>query len=309
MDNSIIISQLEVNLKDQGFSMTTCPIERLYDLKQDFEGPLKNGLISSSFFQERLSNFKLSPLDYREGLKSIIVTAAPQLPQMTIYQYQGKEHRCIVPPTYTDQTDKIIEKIIIDIIGSYNFSIFPALIPVKITAVRTGLTKYGRNNITYCNSMGSYFRLKAFMTDLPVDENMWHEFELMPQCNNCQACLRSCPTSAIRADRILLQADKCLTYFNEKMEEFPIWIKKSWHNSLIGCMRCQIVCPVNKKLNLHTDNAVKFSEEETEKLLNARDGQALPDSVLTKLRRLSLSEDWQLVARNLSVLLAQISGI
>jgi epoxyqueuosine reductase len=304
MENSIILSQLEVNLKDQGFSITTCPIEHLHDLKQDLEAPLKNGSIRNDFFQESLSNFKLSPDDYREGLKSIIVTAAPQLPQVTIFWYQGEEHRYPVPPTYTDQTDKIIEKIIIDTIGSYNFSISPALIPVKIAAVRTGLAKYGRNNITYCNGMGSYYRLKAFMTDLPVDENQWHEFELMPQCKNCQACLRSCPTGAIRADRILLQSDRCLTYFNEKIEEFPIWVEKSWHNSLIGCMDCQIVCPVNKKFGINQDNKVEFSEEETEKLLNARDEQGLPDSVLTKLHGLGLGEDWQLVARNLKVMLA-----
>jgi epoxyqueuosine reductase len=302
MEN-IIINQLEEKLNDQGFSITTCPIERLYDLKQDLEAPLKNGLISNNFFQECLSNFKLSPHDYREGLKSIMVTAAPQLPQVTIFQYQGKEHRCPVPPTYTNQTDKIIEKIVVDTIGPDNFSLSPALIPVKIAAVRTGLAKYGRNNITYCNGMGSYFRLKAFLTDLPVVENQWHDFELMPQCKNCQACLRSCPTGAIKAERILLQSDRCLTYFNEKIDKFPAWIEKSWHNSLIGCMDCQIVCPVNKTLGIPQDNKVEFSEEETEKLINARAERDLPDSVLTKLHGLSLGEDWQLVARNLRVLL------
>jgi epoxyqueuosine reductase len=304
MEKSMIISQLEANLKDQGFSITTCPIERLHDLKHDLEKPLKNGLIGNDFFQERLSNFKLSPHDYREGLKSIIVTAAPQLPQVTIFWYHGKKHRYPVPPTYTNQTDKIIEKIIIDAIGSYNFGIYPVLIPVKIAAVRTGLAKYGRNNITYCNGMGSYFRLKAFITDLPADKNPWHEFELMPQCKSCKACLRSCPTGAIRADRMLLQSDRCLTYFNEKIEEFPIWVEKSWHNSLVGCMDCQIVCPVNKKFNIHQDSKVEFCEEETEKLINARDEQDLPDSVLARLHGLSLGEDWQIVARNLKVMLA-----
>jgi epoxyqueuosine reductase len=304
MESSVIISHLEANLKDKGFSMATCPIERLYDLKQDLEAPLKNGLISTDFFRECLSRFKLSPHDYREGLKSIIVTAAPQPPQLTTFRHQGKEQRYPVPPTYTDRTDKIIEKIMVDTIGPYNFNLTPALIPVKIAAVRTGLAKYGRNNITYCNGMGSYFRLKAFMTDLPVAGNRWHEFELVPPCKNCQACLRSCPTGAIKADPILLQSDRCLTYFNENIKEFPTWVKKSWHNSLIGCMRCQIVCPLNHGLNTHTDSAVKFSEEETEKLLSARDEQALPDSVLTKLRGLSLDEDWQIVARNLRVMLA-----
>lgn len=303
MENSTLIKKLEKNLKDQGFSITTCPIERLYDLKQDLEAPLKNGLIGNNFFQERLSFFRLSPQDYPKGLKSIIIAAAPQSQQETVFWYHEQEHGYPVPPTYSDRTDKTIEKIIIDTIGPHDFSIFPALIPVKIAAVRTGLAKYLRNNLTYCNGMGSYFRLKAFLTDLPVYENQWHEFELMSQCESCKACLQSCPTGAIKAERILLQSDRCLSYFNEKVEEFPIWVEKSWHNSLIGCMDCQNVCPVNKKIKIHPNNKVEFLEEETEKLLNARDEKDLPDSVLAKLHGLSLGEDWKIVARNLKVML------
>jgi epoxyqueuosine reductase QueG len=84
METSTIIKQLETNLKDQGFSVTTCPIGRLDDLKQDLEAPFKRGLIGDDFFQERLSYLKLSPYDYREGLKSIIIAAAPQPPQDTV---------------------------------------------------------------------------------------------------------------------------------------------------------------------------------------------------------------------------------
>jgi len=303
METSAIIKQLETNLKDRGFPAKTCSIERLNDLKKDLEAPLKKGLIGKDFFQERLSFFKLSPDDYRAGLKSIIITAAPQPPQETVFYYQGRGHRYPVPPTYSDQTDKIVEKHIIDTINRHNFSIFPALIPVKIAAVRAGLAKYGRNNITYCNGTGSYFRLKAFLSDLPVNEDLWHEFEVMPQCKRCEACLRSCPTGAIRADRILLQSDRCLTYLNERPGEFPKWVEKSWHNSLIGCMHCQTVCPMNKKINIHPDTTVEFREEETRKLLDARDERALPDSVMIKLNKLSLGEDWQLVARNLQVML------
>jgi epoxyqueuosine reductase len=304
MEKSALIKQLKKELDRRGFPVTICSIGRLDDLRRDLETPLKNGLIGNEFFRERLSFFKLSPQDYREGLKSIIVAAAPQSQQQAVFWYRGQPHRYPVPPTYSDRTDKIIEKIITDTIGPPGFSLFPALIPKKIAAVRTGLAKYGRNNITYCRGMGSYFRLAAYLTDLPGDDNPWHEFELMPPCAGCEACLRSCPTGAIRADRISLQADRCLTYLNEKIEEFPVWVQKKWHHCLIGCLRCQIVCPVNKKFLLRPDNTVEFPEEETIKLLHAGDEKDLPESTMAGLHGLSLGEDWQVVARNLKTLLA-----
>lgn len=304
METGAIIKEIEISLENQGFSIAAGSIEHLDDLKQDLEGPYNKGLIGQNFFQERLSNFKLSPHDYQEGLTSIIITAAPHLQQETIFWFQGKEHYYTIPPTYSIQTDKIVEKIIVDIINPYGFFVIPAFIPEKIAAVRTGLAKYGRNNITYCNGIGSYFRLKAFLTDLPVNEDHWHEFELMPQCGNCTACLQSCPTGAIMSERILLQSDRCLTYYNERIDDFPPWIDKSWHNSLIGCMQCQNVCPMNNKIDIRPDQAVEFIEEETEAFLNAVHENDLPDSVNIKLKGLSLLEDWPLLVRNLKVMLS-----
>jgi epoxyqueuosine reductase len=303
METDTIIKQLEANLKDRGFSATTCRIEHLDDLKRDLQAPLKRGLIGNDFFQERLSYFKLSTHDYHDRLKSIIITAVPQPQQETIFWYQGKEHRCPIPPTYSTRTDNIVEKIIIDTIGPHNFTVLPALIPLKIAAVRTGLAKYGRNNITYSDGMGSYFRLNASLTDLPIYEDHWHELELMPQCENCKACLQSCPTGAIMTERILLQADRCLTYHNERTDDFPPWIDKSWHNSLIGCMQCQNVCPMNNNINIHQDNAVEFIEEETRAFLEAKNESELPVSVINKLEELEFYEDWLLLVRNLKAML------
>ena len=300
---SNLMQQLEIGLKNSGFSLTIGSVNHLNDLRQDLEKPFKAGLIGKTFFQERLSDFIFTPDEYNGKLNSIIVTAAPQTQQETIFWIQGKAHHFFIPPTYSNQSDNEIEKIILDTIEPYGFSITPAIIPLKIAAVRLGLARYGRNNITYCEGMGSYFRLKAFLSDYPVYEDHWHEFELIQQCENCNACLQSCPTGAIRSERILLQSDKCLTYHNERPGEFPSWIEKSWHNCLIGCLKCQTVCPMNNKIDIRPNKAVEFSEEETMEFLNAVDEQNLPGSVVTKLKELSLFEDWPLLARNLRVML------
>jgi len=45
METSPIVRQVKANLKDRGFSVSTCPIERPDDFKQDLEAPLKRGLL------------------------------------------------------------------------------------------------------------------------------------------------------------------------------------------------------------------------------------------------------------------------
>ena len=48
--------------------------------------------------------------------------------------------------------------------------------------------------------------------------------------------MNKCPTKAIRQDRFLISAEQCLTFFNEKPDDFPEWVNPVWHNCLIGCM-------------------------------------------------------------------------
>jgi len=44
-----------------------------------------------------------------------------------------------------------------------------AIFPFKTLATRTGLAKYGKNNITYTECGGSYHRLTAFYTDMDLE--------------------------------------------------------------------------------------------------------------------------------------------
>jgi epoxyqueuosine reductase len=303
MDTIDIQRELESRIREAGFSLAIGSIERLNDLKDDLEKNLRDGLISQAFFKERLSHFKFVPHNNDSKIKSIFVTAAPQTQQETVFWFHDKAHHIFVPPTYSDESDNKVQKILKDTLKPHGFRITRAIIPEKITAVRLGLARYGRNNITYIDEMGSYYRLRTFFSDFPVDEDHWHELELMPQCKNCTACQQSCPTNAILEERILLQSDRCLTYFNERMDDFPPWIDKSWHNSLIGCMQCQNVCPMNRNINIHPDNAVEFTEEETRAFLNAKNESELPISITNKLEELDFIEDWPLLVRNLKAIL------
>ena len=113
--------------------------------------------------------------------------------------------------------------------------------------------------------MGSFIQLVAFFSDLPCPEDTWREPVMLERCQKCKACVNNCPTGAIPTDRFLLHAERCLVFFNERPPEYPFpeWVAPSAHNSLIGCMTCQQVCPENKVFLDQFADEVAFSHEET----------------------------------------------
>jgi len=115
--------------------------------------------------------------------------------------------------------------------------------------------------------------------------------------------LKSCPTQAIGSDRFLLYAERCLTFLNEGKRNFPTWLQPQWHHCLVGCMICQRVCPENRHLLNWFEDAAEFSSEETVLVLQGVPQQQLPAATLQKLTQLDMQEYYELLHRNLGVLI------
>jgi epoxyqueuosine reductase len=126
----------------------------------------------------------------------------------------------------------------------------------------------------------------------------------MEACAQCRACEKSCPTGALSSERFMIRAEKCLTYFNEGEEAFPEWLKPTWHNALVGCLRCQQVCPQNKGVKDWIENEAAFDETETELLLKSALKEALAAETVAKLEKIGLLEYGEMLSRNLRVLFA-----
>ncbi|MBD3406630.1 MAG: hypothetical protein GF411_10990 [Candidatus Lokiarchaeota archaeon] len=227
------------------------------------------------------------PEDFPEARSVIILAVFTPLAKAT-FQYEGKELEIMVPPQYyrtgrkMEQLEYTVQH---DIIGNPTSKIkFEYNVLLKHLAVRSGLAKYGRNNITYVRDMGSFFTLYVFLTDYSFEEDNWGDLEMLGECEKCRWCVRSCPTGAIREELFVLNAGKCISLYNEVSGEFPEWISSSYHNSLMGCMRCQIKCPANKqglKKHIQLDT---ITEEETRAIVNEEYTESLMKSVSTKLR-------------------------
>lgn len=305
-----VIKELHQHLANAGFKSSIVSIQHLTDLQRDLENLLEKGILCRDFYDEVISrydlHFNFETLADFPIAKSTIITAAFQHQVSIKFQLSGKTYCVIIPPTYLHDTDKESSNIISVLLGNYGYKVFDAILPEKLLAVHSGLASYGRNNLTYINGWGSFFRLKAFFSDIPCITDNWREVKVMERCNKCTACINKCPTDAIRQDRFLISAEKCLTFFNEKSEDFPEWINPSWHNCLMGCMICQDACPANKDYTNCIVPEGEFSEEETLMILKGVSKNKLPLETIEKLKKLYMLDDYNLLQRNLGVLISEI---
>jgi epoxyqueuosine reductase len=262
------------------------------------------GFIEENFFKERLSWIKKNLLENQQDAKSVIVVAVPRPQTKATFTFNGIQKALIIPPTYSgyEQTREKVENLITSTLQKQNYSTKRAIFPLKMLAVRSGLAEYGKNNICYVSGIGSFLQLVAVYTSIP-HTNPLQEPKIMKLCKTCKLCQKACPTEAISKKRFLLHAEKCLTYHNEKNGNipFPDWIEKKWHNSIVGCMHCQNVCPANKKFDHFIGIEEYFSEKETVTLLSKPTITDISPNTLEKLKRLNLADYLGSLSRNLKV--------
>ena len=297
-----IMSRITEEMKQHDFRFRTVSIEHLTEI-QDAVGKLVcQGMISEQLY--RGWHFYLDTNKDLPEAKTIIIVAIPQPITRIWFKWQQKDYPADIPPTYFSQPDDSrAEKILKTSLTKNDYKVTRARLALKTLAVGSGLAKYGRNNISYIPGMGSFYRLIAFYTDYPCEQDYWQEVKLMKYCEKCSLCRDNCPTGSIRSDRFLIRAEVCLTYWNEAEADFPQWIQPQWHNALIGCLRCQSVCPVNKKYLNRVSEGTHFSEEETELILNRTPAERLEVGTREKLDRIIRDEIYPVMARNLRALL------
>jgi epoxyqueuosine reductase len=177
--------------------------------------------------------------------------------------------------------------------------------PHKTLATRSGLARYGRNNITYIDRLGSFYRLTTVHVDVPCQEVAWSEPAVMSACEGCALCTDACPTEAISDGRFLLRAERCITWWNEKPGDvpFPEWVPVRAHHAVVGCMRCQLVCPENGRVLRGSERGPSFSEDETRTLLQARRPGELPQELRLRLIAWDMLPMLDTLPRNLAACL------
>lgn len=292
--------------RENGWSGQIVPIEHLEDLRHSILDLLDKGLLDAELYNDQLSFFSFEQPAELPGARSIIIVAVPTPQMRVIFRWKNRDIPLIVPPTYvsyTPRTDKV-QKILSVWLEREGYKLAKPQLPLKTLAVRSGLAKYGRNNICYVEGMGSFLQLIAAFSNLPCNIDPWQRPEKLDRCESCIACLRHCPTKAISKNRFLLYAETCLTYHNESSKNFPDWIDPSWHHCLIGCMQCQEICPENKSMIDWIEDRSEFSEYETELFIKGVPFDKLPRNMVNKFKKLEINESYQNLSRNLSIVVS-----
>jgi epoxyqueuosine reductase len=258
------VDNLFIRLREQGFRARIVSVSHLHQLQKEIESLHSRALLDSQFYQDELVRFKFQIPKELPKAQSLIVVAVPRPQTRAIFTWNGRRQSLILPPTYTayDDTTKQVENLLAKILGEKGYKSTGTALPLKLLAARSGLVQYGKNNICYVSGLGSFFQLVAVYSDIPCEEDFWQEATMMKSCEECELCRRACPTGAIPSDRFLLRAERCITYHNEKKGNisFPKWINAPWHNCIVGCMRCQRVCPQNKEVIQWVEEEEEFSE-------------------------------------------------
>ncbi len=293
-------------LEEHGYDGRIVATGCLSDLSAGIAGPRRRGELDARVYQRYMAGFSFQPPESLPAAQSLIVVAVPQPQVQVTFEFEGAALHSIVPPTYLrwQQVDRQVGDLLVQALQPRGYRLGEASVPKKLLAVRSGLAAYGRNNISYVPGMGSFHRLVAFYSDLPSEEDSWREPQMMQTCDKCTACLRRCPSGAITSDRFLLHAERCITFHNEKdsAHSFPQWLDPSWHNWLVGCMHCQLVCPENREVAHWVEQGPVFAPNETALLLQGIAPDRLPAATARKLLQFDMFDIYEVLARNLRLL-------
>jgi epoxyqueuosine reductase len=294
-------------LEELGYGVRVVSIGRLGDLQEDIETRHREKQFDEAFYRKWLAEFVFSPPERLPKIRSLIVVAIRQPQHCFTFTWNGRRTQAIVPPTYLHwlRANQRIQDALMEILGPKGHRLAQARLPRKLLAVRSGLAAYGKNNITYIAGLGSFHRLAVFYSDLPCPVDDWQQPKMMERCQRCSACLQACPSGAIGTDRFLLRADRCIVLHNEEPWEvpFPDWLDPSWHDCLVGCLRCQRVCPENRDCLEWIEEGAEFSTEETQLLLQGTLLEQLPRATRKKLEQSDLVDLMDVLPRNLKALL------
>lgn len=287
-----------------GDKLHVLPIKHLQTIKNEIDLFKENEELNGfhEWIIQNLYCFDVPKVDF--SIKSIILVAVPHPTYANLeFERQGKKYNSFgIVKSDFENTEGYLS----DFLVPKSYHIVPVYnLPMKRMASQCGLAVYGRNNICYVDNMGSNFSFAAYFSDVPCEDDYWNKMSYAEACTDCKACINNCPTGAIRSDRFLIDNDRCLSCLNEGAEEFPEWLPKSAHHCLYDCLKCQLICPMNKEYNSKVMSPIKFDEKETDMLLGGVPFGEYSDELKMKAKILGMAE-WpdsvKAIPRNLRVL-------
>jgi len=285
----------ENELKRLGYKGKFTSITHTKELKSEIQDLKRSGKLNADIFDYYL-DFDFEKLeDYRS-----IAIIAMELPVSIVEVEKDDSIKEVMIPSayYSGGKVEAFNHKMKEFFNSQNIKYKPIHLPCKLLVARTGLGAYGRNNIAYIDDFGSYFRMKAFLTDIHIEEDNWKDVSQTELCSSCNICIENCPNHLISKKTYLIDAGRCITFFNEIEGEFPDWIDPKWHNAIIGCMKCQYDCPHNLKFKSRMKVISRFNSCHVEDIFNSNSFDHLSEDTKKKVIDIECKDHFDVFKRN-----------
>jgi epoxyqueuosine reductase len=292
-----------------GKLLRVVPVSRLEDLRKNVAA-FTNSNTLNEFQKIITSRYAFDTPELPFDAQSIIVAATSCYSYAPVTFHQnGREYNMFSAQVYPYDTSEM-DEYVRDGAAALGFAAEPvaALPPLKLLGVCSGLAEYGRNNITYIGSLGSYFGYSAYFSDLPPETDFWRDFAVAERCETCGACIKNCKTGAISPDRFLIDTDRCYSGITTRPGAFPDFVPDSAHHTISRCMKCQYGCPMNAEANLREYPRVEFDEQETEFVLSGQPYDTASAALQEKARILGLGLYLAAIPRNIKKCFELIDG-
>jgi len=157
--NNEIAGSLDQHLEEAGYGGKSVAIEHLGELESEIMGRRRNGLLDPELYEAYLASFDFTCHRKFKNARSLIIVSAPQPQVRLFFVWQEQAYPVIIPPTYSFGTDKKVADLVKTHLNPRGYRLQKVRLPEKLLAVRSGLARYGKNNITYVAGMGSFHRI------------------------------------------------------------------------------------------------------------------------------------------------------
>jgi len=271
-------------------------IRRLADLEEEIGRiPLEGK--AGSFIRNEYMEYDFSiPVDF----KSILVISFPQPHAYVELETEKGVLKGMIPSGYYNGDQAVgIRDAVIETFERNGEKAKRMHLPMKLLGARSGLTKYGKNNISYVEKFGSQHRLNAFYTTLEPSEDVWELEEDLEICQSCQACAEACPYGAIPKSEFLLDTNRCLSFYLDFEDPLPEWTNYSKINTLVGCDHCQDCCPLNASAEMVQWGRIPCGQ--LQEILGSDNYDDLSEETRTNLKMLGFDDWYGLFRRNLKL--------
>lgn len=287
-------------INDDKIDYRLLPIERLSQLEIDLKTSLPTGH-AGDFIQKNYMAYDFTqPKEYR----SILIVSFPQAHgRMEIETEHGIYEATIPSGYYKSPMAEETPKAILQALEQQGIQAKKVHLPLKLIGARSGLTQYGKNNISYVKDFGSQHRLMAFYTDLAGDPTLWVEGSDMDlaTCDSCGLCEDACPYNAIPSDKFILDPNRCLSFYMDLADPLPEWTRQAPLKSLVGCNHCQDICPLNSKFVIPPETQLgRITLQSTQDILSCQSYLELQPDTQAQFQTLDIEAWYDVFRRNFS---------